>query len=85
MLGHLEQLKIWVAKLLDSVEGGTGMLHNITKLGLWRGRAPFIEDVRAPAGESGGDAPEHSLEDKLWEHGALQDLEQALQSMGTED
>ena len=32
-----EQHEVWIGLLLDSVEGGAGVLHSITKSRPWRG------------------------------------------------
>ena len=42
---RLEQQKVWVDKLLDTAEGGAGMLHLITKPRPWRGGAQVSENV----------------------------------------
>ena len=44
-LKRLERHKVWVAKLLDSADGGAGLLHHITKPRPWRGGAQVLVDV----------------------------------------
>ena len=43
---RLEQHKVWVGKLLDSAEGGSSMLHNITEPRPWRGGVHKNKETR---------------------------------------
>ena len=77
------QDKAWVEHILESAEGGAGMLHSITKPRSWRGGAQFIGDVFEDAQLSTTvkvkgqewkehwqvETPEQVMSDKPWEHG----------------
>ena len=75
-------------ELLDSAEGGTSMLHNLTKPRPWRGGSQVIEDVSElkrveVKGQDWNEkrqvgTSEQMPEDTPWENSVSQDLEEAL-------
>ena len=88
---RLEQHQAWVEKLLDSGEGGSGMLHSITTPRPWTAGAQVIEDVfvdvrqlkRVVKRQHWKDhwqvnTPEPLIENTPWKNKDLQDAEEAF-------